>query len=628
VRHRAALVGLLLAPAALAAQADTTRWAVRLRSPAGVEHGDLRLTPTGGRLLLESRDSAFLPITQLQRIGEQLRFGVPAAGATIQVVIDAGGRTMHGLATDRDGGVREWHAERIAPGIVQWPVRPRVRARQLAVGSGANATLIPATWVSALPSAPLLASEHAALVRASALPAVAPYELPTRSRAMVLGADPSTRGAVQRILERIAASPAADTAFRRIFIGPNGVLLDVHDRARVMAGRLDRGFQWSAAVRGLVALHRLDSALVAAEPAAQDAALSLWPQWFAGDSVLLHDIAALRTRDGAGMRALNALLEGYSSAVPWWREAVQWLLAHRWMDTPTGARSPAELMATFWGRDSVTLPTLLVERLGGFEATPEVAASRITPRLFEPRNASAAEWLTAGRTEALDAWRQIAWDDSLTLEHSAFPVLLLPPSSVTGRSAVRGVLAERDGLRIDPGIMPLLAVATVIHEWHHVLATAARLEGRGDGVRLGAGVLRLRDDDPWLAEGFAEWATEETLRPVRASLPLLSLVDHEKRMALFGGMSDDPHALGYRLVRAAVLRLPRATRRDAVVARLHDAGALARLAGFQDAGRKPPMVLRRPATAAVVPEITFTWDAGVADLVTRRLLLPPFPPER
>ena len=37
--------------------------------------------------------------------------------------------------------------------------------------------------------------------------------------------------------------------------------------------------------------------------------------------------------------------------------------------------------------------------------------------------------------------------------------------------------------------------------------------------------------------------------------------------------------------------------------------------------------LRRPVTAAVVPEITLTWDAGVADAVTRRLLLPPYPPE-
>ena len=33
------------------------------------------------------------------------------------------------------------------------------------------------------------------------------------------------------------------------------------------------------------------------------------------------------------------------------------------------------------------------------------------------------------------------------------------------------------------------------------------------------------------------------------------------------------------------------------------------------------------APPAVVPEITLTWDAGVADAVARRLLFPPYPPE-
>ncbi len=624
----AALVGLLLVPAALGAQADTSRWAVRLRAPAGVEHGELRLTPHGGRLLLESRDSAYLPLTHIQHTGTQLRFAVPGAATRVAVELDPSGRSMRGWFTDRDGAIREWHAERIAPGIVQWPVRPRVRARQFAVGSGASVTMIPAAWLAALPAAALLDAEHAVLVRAALLPAVAANERAARSRAMVLGADASTRGAVQRVLGQIAASPSADTAFRRIFLGSSGVLLDVHDRAGYDASRMDRNFQWADAARGLVALRRLDAEWITVMPRVQEAVLTLWPTWVAGDSVVARALAQVRASDRAAAQALYVALQGYTSAIPWWRDAVQWLLTHRWMATPSGPRSPAQLMATFWGRDTVPLPVLVVQRLGGFEATPQVAASRLTARLFEPLNASAVEWLAAGRADALAAWRAIAWEDTLTVEGATFPSLLLPPNVVTGRPAVSALLAERDGVRIDPGIMPLLAVATVIHEWHHVLASAARLDGRGDGLRLGGGVLRLRDEDPWLAEGFAEWATEETLRPARASLPLLSLVDHEKRMALFGGLSDDPHALGYRLLRAATPRLPAASRRDAVVARLHDPSALARLAGFPAGGAKAPMLLRRPATAAVVPEITFTWDAGVADLVTRRLLLPPFPPER
>jgi hypothetical protein len=314
--------------------------------------------------------------------------------------------------------------------------------------------------------------------------------------------------------------------------------------------------------------------------------------------------------------------------VPWWGEAVRWLLAAKWMPTASGARSPTQLVATFWGRDTLPLPDLVVERMGGFAATPLVSAERLTSRLIVPVNASATEWLAAGRGEALATWQALRWTDSLTLGPAAASQVMLSPRDAVARPALGALLAARDGVRIDPAIMPVLAVATVIHEWHHVLASAQRLAGRGVGLDTGHEVLRLREDDPWLAEGFAEWATEESLRPVRTSLPLLTLVDFEKRMALLDGMSEDPHAMGYRLVRAAAARLPRVTRRDALVARLHDAGAVARLARFADDPRGTPLLLRRPVTAAIVPEITFTWDAGVADQPMRRLLLPPFPPER
>jgi hypothetical protein len=70
-----------------------------------------------------------------------------------------------------------------------------------------------------------------------------------------------------------------------------------------------------------------------------------------------------------------------------------------------------------------------------------------------------------------------------------------------------------------------------------------------------------------------------------------------------------------------------ATRRSTFVTRLHDPAAVARLANFPAGARGAPLLLRRPVTAAVVPEITLTWDAGVADAVARRLLFPPYPPE-
>ena len=634
---RVTAVGLLLVPVALVAQAvptasiparEAARWAVRLRSADRVEHGDLRLTAAGGRLLLERSDTAFLALATVVRQNGQLTFTVPRVGARVEATLEPGGNVMQGSWTAADGTRHSWQAERIQEGIVRWPVRPRVRVRQLVLGSSASVTLVPSQWAAALASSATLETEHAALVRAAALPVVSAAERPGRSLAMVLGADPSTRGAVQRVLERIAASSAADTAFTRLFVGRNGLILDVHDRAEAHARQLDRLFDPDAAARGLVLLGALPDEAREIEGRAAAAALALWPAWQRGDVAMDRQLAALRLRDRAAVRALEYLWQGYTQAVPWWGEAVRWLLGAQWMPTASGARSPAQLVAAFWGRDALALPDLLVERMGGFAATPLVSADRLTARLILPLNATATEWLAAGRGEALTTWQALRWTDTLTLGPAAASQAMLSPRDAVARPAIGGLLAPRDGVRIDPAIMPLLAVATVIHEWHHVLASAARLEGRGAAVEVGHDVLRLREDDPWLAEGFAEWATEESLRPVRTSLPLLTLVDFEKRMTLHDGMSEDPHAMGYRLVRAAAARLPRATRRDALVARLHDAGAVARLARFADSPQGTPLLLRRPVTAAIVPEITFTWDAGVADQPLRRLLLPPFPPER
>jgi len=630
----ATAVGLLLVPVALVAQAapavprEATRWAVRLRTADGVEHGDLRLTAAGGRLLLERSDTAFLTLAAVAQQAGVVTFTVPRAGARVEATLEPGGNVMQGWWTAADGTRRSWQAERIQDGITRWPVRPRVRVRQLVLGSSASVTLVSSSWAAALAPPATLESEYAALVRAAALPPVSPAERPGRSLAMVLGADPSTRGAVQRLLERIAASPAADTAFTRLFVGRDGLMLDVHDRAEAHARLLDRSFSVADAARGLVFVGALPDEAREVRGRAAEAAFGLWSAWQRNDSVLGRRLTALRARDAVAARSLQSLWQGYTQAVPWWGEAVRWLLAATWMPTASGARSPTQLVATFWGRDTLALPDLVVERMGGFAATPLVSADRLTARLIVPVNASATEWLAAGRGEALATWQGLRWTDTLTLGTAAASQAMLSPHDAVARPALGALLAPRDGVRIDPAIMPVLAVATVIHEWHHVLASAQRLEGRAAGLETGHEVLRLREDDPWLAEGFAEWATEESLRPVRATLPLLSLVDNEKRMALLSGMSEDPHAMGYRLVRAAAARLPRATRRDALVARLHDAAALARLARFADNPQGTPLLLRRPVTAAIVPEITFTWDAGVADQPMRRLLLPPFPSER
>jgi|CXWL01.1.fsa_nt_gi hypothetical protein len=620
---RAAAAAFWLVPAALGAQEPATRWAVQLRTAAGVEFADLRLDGARSRILLESHDSVFFPLTNLQRTGNHLSFAVGALGMRAELDIERDGVTMGGRLRTADGGGASWEAELIRPGSVRWPVRPRVRVRQLAVGSMANATIIPAAWVAALADSATLEREYATLRTAAGLPAVSDANRPARSRAMALGADEATRALVRRHLEAIAAGAAADTAFRRLFVGPDGVIIDVHERAEAFAARRDPGYRRVAVMRAL--RRELGEPRGGVETALlREAALSLWPAWERNDSALRQRITELATTDAEAARALSALLDGYVSAVPWWREAVGWLLTHPWLETLRGAQSPAQLMAAFWGRPMLPLPTLVPERLGGFEAMPLVSGERLARRLVVPVNAAAREWLPAGRLDVLATWQRLTWSDTLTLAAGTGDVALLPPAQMPGLPTLLGAT---DGVRIDPGILPLLAVATVIHEWHHVLAATTRLDRNAVALREEGGVVRLLEDDPWLAEGFAEWATEVTLGPARQAAPLLLLLDAEKRMALWGGMSEEPHALGYRLMRAAAVRLPLATRRSSFVSRLDSPAAVARLASFPAGRRGAPLLLRRPVTAAVVPEITLTWDAGVADAVTRRLLLPPFPPE-
>ena len=622
---RAAAAACWLVPTVLGAQEPATRWAVQLRTAAGVEFADLRLDGARSRILLESHDSLFFPLTKLQRTGNHLSFAVGALGLRAELDVDGDGAAMSGRLRYPDGGGASWEGELIRPGTARWPVRPRVRVRQLAVGTGANATVIPAAWVAALPDSMTLEREYAELMRRTGLPVVRDRERADRSRAMALGADEATRASVRRTLAAIAASPAADSTFRRLFVGPAGVIIDLHERAEALAMARSRGgYQRDAAARGLRRLGVLDANTVNDVGRMRAAALASWPAWFRHDSTMARAMAALDASDPEARRELNLLFECYLDAVPWWREAVQWLLDHPWIDTPMGPRAPAQLMAKVWGRATLAPPVLLPEPLGGFAAMPLVNGDRLARTLVEPANASAREWLPAGRVEALTAWSALTWSDTLTLSAAGGDIALLPPSRVPG---LQTLLATADGVRIDPGIMPLLAVATVIHEWHHILAAATRLEGQGVSRTDRSTVVRLLEDDPWLAEGFAEWATEETLRPAAASTPLLLLLDAEKRMALWGGMSEDPHALGYRLVRAAAARLPAATRRSTFVTRLHDPAAVARLANFPAGARGAPLLLRRPVTAAVVPEITLTWDAGVADAVARRLLFPPYPPE-
>jgi hypothetical protein len=243
---------------------------------------------------------------------------------------------------------------------------------------------------------------------------------------------------------------------------------------------------------------------------------------------------------------------------------------------------------------------------------------------LRPENASATEWLAQnGIAAAFAAWRPLRWGEiPLIVQIAGHDVTVVSPWAET-EARPAAFFGERDAIRIDPGITPIAAVATFIHEWHHLIAAERRLNGSHPPALVDRGFeVQLVEDDPWLAEGFAEWATDESLRPAGASAALLRLGEAEKRLAIADRDPDDPHALGYRLVRALAAGRPAAPLRDVLVANLQSLAGVARRAGVATAGKAAALTLHRPPNAAVIPEITFTWGDGVAYDLSRRLVLP------
>lgn len=612
----------LLAPGTLMAQAAPTRWAVEIRSPATVERGELRLNGTVGRLLMESADSAYVSLPDLSLDGARIAFTSPTDNRRFEGVVSA--TSMSGTVHEPDGRTMAWRAEVIAAGIERWPVRPRVVVRQLMIGSAATTTVVPASWRAAAPTQQRIRAEYDSLAALAGMTSVSGLDLLRRAPLVSLGLDREARTAARLVLAQIAASPAADADFNRIFRTRGGLRLDLHEVA-MQSARLRRpDFSVARAARAL-AVMRLVPQGTADTLAVYEAAWRLWSR-VGRDSLGVHDIiGSLSRTDSDAWDDVRALLLGYSTATEWWREAVQWLLSHPWMTLADGrTTSPAQLVAAFWGRQQVPFPMIEPTRFGGVQAVPALGGSRLGSRLVRPANASAVEWLaTGGVAGALDVWRSVDMSDGMLVDAGGRLAQLTAPAAVD-RSRLGGFFAARDAIRIEPGILPILAVATAVHEWHHLLFEGMRLEGPAHGVADDGRQIRIIEPDPWLGEGAAEWATEATLAPVHARIPLFAFMEAEKRGGIALASEDDPHVLGYLLVRAVADRSSaRAQVRDRLVRLLHDPVAFANESGFartpNDGGS---ITLSRPATLAIIPEITFTWDDGIAEGMQRRLLIP------
>ncbi|HEY3933366.1 MAG TPA: hypothetical protein VGL65_01980 [Gemmatimonadales bacterium] len=603
----------------LSGQRIAARWDVSIRGSAFEENGDMRFDGGSGRILLQHADSAFETMRDLHVASGSISFTLPGNRRFTGTITDT---VIRGAVREGDGSVSSWTALPMPPGIRRWPVPPRVTVRQFATGNAARSERIPGAWLAHVVDTATLQREYRSLAMTAGVEPLATAALADGSRQLILGLDQRARNAARALIKQITAGPAADPLLQHWFSCPGAPCIDIHDYGIGESRHYLARFSLENAVRGLVALGDL-------VPGEDSAAIrgAIWRAWESARTDSIHfatQIDSLARRDELAANSVRALFAGYDDAVERWRGAVTWLLEARWLETPTGLRSPAQLMAAFWDVDSLPMPAIIPRLFGDVAANPVLGASHLAPFLLRPRNASATEWLAQGGVAAaFAAWRPLRWGEiPLVISIGGRAETVLSPAAQEDARPAAAI-GPADAIMIDPGIMPIAAAAIVLHEWNHLVAEQRRVDGaHPPAIVESASQVELREADPWLGEGFAEWATDEVLQPAGASAALLRLTQAEKRLAIAVGNADDPHFLGYRLVRAAATGRTRALVRDQLVRHLDSPQAAAIALHLAGRAGTRPLILDRPANASVIPEISFTWDDGAVLDLTRRLIIP------
>ena len=547
---------------------------------------ELVLDSTGsswrGRILLERPDSSAIDLTKVSlEPGGNVRAEAPAARLELELKLSAAGlegrlslnRTQYAVV-----GVR------LQPGDEFYPSPPSFKLRQVVWGSSQSRFRIPGRWLAAIAAQGVtpesVRANYVELALASGLTPLTSDSLGAIGlyRAMGLYRREEMVKAAVRVLEQIRQGIASDTLAARFdyLFRPAGTWqVDIHDVALARARRALRTVTWESARPALAAAGLLPNG---SPPELATIPLALYRLYALQTSdSLAYRVTLLRmlTPDPESRSAVLALLEGYDSAAQWYVAALRLLLEHPVFDSRT---SIADRVATFW-RQPARVPEIQARIYGYPEGAARVGAdSFLVRRLVQPLNAPAQEW-----------WARHRAPDLLTALHRLPPLpghtyLELPGQryrvTSIGQAAAEsfsGFLESRDLILLDPSYEPLLALGTLVHEWQHLLHEHLRDSA---GVFPAGGSVRLTQLNPYLAEGLAEWAAEQILLPLSERYPLLRLGEAEKRLSL---VEDDPHVLGYAMVRAVSIAL-----RDP-----HSTVML-----LLKAGTDPALVLRDPRVAS------------------------------
>jgi hypothetical protein len=626
------LLALSLAAAPLQAQA-TGRWAMLLSGGVrGMVRGELRLSERSGTLWLET-DSAPLPLQDVRVRDGTVAF-TRAGPVRLQFTGLPSGDVLRGSARADTGAPRIWTATRLQDITEYYPMLPSFTLRQIVSGRRDTSSALPGMWVAAARAAPDDAvARYDSLARGAGLEVLSGDRLARLGpqRALGLAQRDALVAASSRTLAAMRAQiPDAPTcaAFDRLFRPTGQWLVDLHDAALLFARAGSPGLRFADARPALTAVGWLPADTTSDETAVMAALYRLHGLW-ATDSMMVQGLLdAMRRVDPAHAAAALTLFRAYDAAEEWHSTALRFLLVAPWIGGG-GPRSIAERMRASWG-DSLPPPLVTAHYFGSAQAVPRYGVPvPFFERLVRADNWSARQWLDRHHAPALLETLRLLPRAGAPDAEVATPAETFRLSTVREEAESRdnGFLEPADAIAVDAGYMPLLALAAAVHEWQHLaFERRRRLREAGDtGV-----VVTLRGADPYVAEGVAEWRTDVLMRPLAAQFPLLLAGEAEKRVRL-AAAGVDPHAFGFRLVRALAQVVPDPASRlrllldaaDAPTGVTSEPAVRSAWAAYRAA---PDFSYGGPGRRVLIPETTFTVEDGFPDPVALRVRVEGRPP--
>jgi hypothetical protein len=541
-----------------------------------------------------------------------------------------------GLVTLIESSTSSLTAQAPGPGALGSPDLPRFTVREIIAGHNDTLARIPGRWLKAartlVPDSLAFQAYQDAASRGGLAPLPSDILDTERSRHALRATLDAVRSTIP--------SPRTRARFDHLFRSNGEWVVDLHDAALAWARSRAPGIGWSSARRSLAATGWIPPDDSAGDGEAVPRSLYALGVLAGSDSARFQSIRSdLWMADSTSAAAAHLLLTGYTEARRWHSGVVEFLLTQPWIPDGDDGHSLSDQVQRYWERESdstkaaIRAPEIRTRLFGYPQAVPHYGVPRaLFERLVRADNMAARAWLGEhGAPELLRTLRALPAGDSLLLLQHGTETIRLTSVRRLSRESLNGFLEPRDAIAIDPGYSPLLAVGAVVHEWQHLLFRRKQLEAFA--ARLPAGrdsIIELPWLEPYLAEGFAEWSTEQILAPVVQRWPLLAMGELQKRAALTQAAGGDEHTMGYALVRALAEAL--GNREATTTLLLEHAARPSRLMtspALRRAWRRfapaADSVVTVPAQRVLIPEVTFTVEDGFPDVITSRILLPPLP---